>query len=669
MARNFRLINQDLDPDTIIFLGDLFDGGREWATERARLLNNAQKKNLQDMRIDVDVQAKENPGTENSKRSIESYNKALAQPHDHAVKKKDHFLNERGEDLKEFVHGEHGRWSRWGQKQWNAEFARFVHIFFDTEQLYPGNKREVFPAYEVQSDPIIVENGAGNATWKEYATVGGKQRRVIASLPGNHDLGFGLGVQLAVRDRFHLHFGESNRVDVIGNHTFISLDTPSLSALSQYMPEGGETSSDKAEELTHIWQPTMHYMQSLKDRSSKLVQKALSGYYSDDSPKRGYSHSVVDPEAQSSSPNHVQSSTSSNFQLPVVLLTHVPLYRDPETDCGRLREGGRAIPISAGYQYQNIITQSLTAKIANSVSAAGELIHIFSGDDHDYCDVNHRYNIAHGLSGSGRSVLRSVKEITVKSFSWAMGVRRPGFLLVSLWNPVNAQGETIGTPLPTIQTHLCLLPDQLGVFIDYALFLGMTIAMLLIRAVYLGLRPPAAGDWEEGEDGDSIKLLPPRFRAKLDGRANGYSTPSRNGSEAKGRQRASSTSTSANANRNATLGVQRSYNARTRSVSPAKGIQTGTSYSLPNLQEHSGPLIEKAGYYPPVRWSDPADESDEEKSVGVPVEQEEDCQGKLRKRKRTRFTKVRMAINEFLASLVLVGAPSTLFYCWLIKNG
>ncbi|KXL42002.1 hypothetical protein M433DRAFT_71625, partial [Acidomyces richmondensis BFW] len=415
MARNFRLINQDLDPDTIVFLGDLFDGGREWATERARPLKAAQRKILQGMGIN------------------------------------------------EFVYGENGRWSRWGQKQWNAEFARFVRIFFDPEQLYPESKRK-------------------------YATTGRKQRRIIASLPGNHDLGFGMGVQLAVRDRFQLHFGESNRVDIIGNHTFISLDTPSLSASSQYMPEGGETPPDKAAELNYIWQPTMQYMESLKERSSKLVQEALREYYFGDMTWPGYSHDVVDPEVQSYSPNSIKATPRSSFQLPVVLLTHVPLYRDPETDCGHLREGGRAIPISAGYQYQNVITQSLTTKIAQRVSAAGELVHIFSGDDHDYCDVNHRYNIAQGSSGSGRSVLRSVKEITVKSFSWAMGVRRPGFLLVSLWNPVNAQGETIGTPLPTIQTHLCLLPDQLAVFIDYATLLGLTFSVLLIRATYLGLR-------------------------------------------------------------------------------------------------------------------------------------------------------------------------------------
>lgn len=669
MARNFRLINQDLDPDTIVFLGDLFDGGREWATERARPLKAAQRKILQGMGINVGAHGKEESRMTNSKRSIESYNKALTQPHDHAIKKKDHFLNERGEDLKEFVYGENGRWSRWGQKQWNAEFARFVRIFFDPEQLYPESKRKVFAAYEVQSDPIMIENGADNVTWIEYATTGRKQRRIIASLPGNHDLGFGMGVQLAVRDRFQLHFGESNRVDIIGNHTFISLDTPSLSASSQYMPEGGETPPDKAAELNYIWQPTMQYMESLKERSSKLVQEALREYYFGDMTWPGYSHDVVDPEVQSYSPNSIKATPRSSFQLPVVLLTHVPLYRDPETDCGHLREGGRAIPISAGYQYQNVITQSLTTKIAQRVSAAGELVHIFSGDDHDYCDVNHRYNIAQGSSGSGRSVLRSVKEITVKSFSWAMGVRRPGFLLVSLWNPVNAQGETIGTPLPTIQTHLCLLPDQLAVFIDYATLLGLTFSVLLIRATYLGLRSSSGADWEECDDVDSIKLLPPRFRSKPSVKANGYSTPTRNGSEAKGRQRASSTSTSSNANRNATLGVQRSYNARTRSVSPAKGIQRGPSYSLPNLQEHSGPLIEKAGYYPTVRWSDPADESDEEKSVGIPPEQEEDCQGKSRRRKRTRVTKVWMAINEFMASLVIVGAPSTLFYCWLIKNG
>ena len=117
----------------------------------------------------------------------------------------------------------------------------------------------------------------------------------------------------------------------------------------------------------------------------------------------------------------------------------------------------------------------------------GNVEYAFSGDDHDYCEVLHRGY----TSRSG-----GVREITVKSISWAMGVRKPGVLLVSLWNPVDDKGAPIKSAESsrdsepqkqtsgTIQTHLCLLPDQLSIFIQYAFLLGITLVVILIEAVY-----------------------------------------------------------------------------------------------------------------------------------------------------------------------------------------
>ncbi|KAK4549989.1 hypothetical protein LTR36_002956 [Oleoguttula mirabilis] len=687
MARNFRLINAHLDPDSIVFLGDLLDGGREWATSRARPLNRAQKdggaeKSTEKRGEAADSAAVAGHGNADAgdvkvKRSVGSYRKALSMPHDHQIKKKDHLLDASGNDLKEFVPGENGRWSKWDQRQWDADFVRFGRIFFDTDQLYPQSDRKAFAAYEVPSDAISIENGASNATSQEYALMGGKQRRVITSLPGNHDVGFGMGVQLAVRDRFQLHFGESNRVDIIGNHTFVSLDTPSLSAAGQFLPEGGETSPQKIYEHEHVWKPTMDFLENLRAPARKAVADTLHEYYPDSNPERGYPHTVHDPQDLADQPTITglgNEALKAKAQLPVIVLTHMPLYRDPDTDCGHLRERGRAISVSAGYQYQNVVTRSLSNTILNRVSTAGELAHIFSGDDHDYCDITHRYNLGQSNGGKSAPTPRSVKEITAKSFSWAMGVRHPGFQLVSLWNPVDATGKTVGTPLPTIQTHLCLLPDQLSIFIDYAILLGVTLVVLLVRAIFVGLRANAETDSDEGT-WTPMKLVLPRFQPKVHDPANGSSTPTRNGSKSKGRQRTSSTSTSNNHGSNNSLGVQRSYNARTRSVSPANNYAPASPYApsgtgLPNLQEHTGPLIEKAGYYPQVRWTDPDDESDEEKSVGVGGDgaEDEDSQAKWKKKLRT-TGRVRRVLEEFAVSVLLVGTPVVLFYAWLIKNG
>ena len=655
MARNFRLINAHLDPDSIVFLGDLFDGGREWAPGKAKGLKTSQRKKLEHLGIIA----------EKEKRSMESYKAALSRPHAYPIIKEDHNIGPNGKDLREFVPGENGRWAKWGYKQWDSDFARFGRIFLDAGQLYPGSDRRLFAAYDVPQDPVNIENGADNVTWQEYATSGAQQRRLITTLPGNHDLGLGAGVQLAVRDRFQSRFGEPNRIDVLGNHTFVSLDTPSLSAHSQYLPSGYESGAGHLQQLTHIWKPPMDFLEDVRTPARKLVSHTLSEYYPSEHEVLGWPHRVRDTNHANDEPlssGFSKDSLKTKPQLPVVLLSHVPLYRPPESDCSRLREKGNSIRIAMGYQYQNVLTQPLSKDIVTKVSAAGDIVGIFSGDDHDYCDVTHKYNIApytplfaEGAPGDMKSRLTHIKEITVKSFSWAMGVRKPGFLLVSLWNPVDAQGKTIGTPLPTVQTHQCLLPDQLGIFINYGLLLVFTLPMLLIRAVLLGLRTAESPDSDDGNSTPTRMTLP-RFRPKSNGTANGYAHPTLK--ESKGRHRASSSSASVNNSSN--LGVQRSYNARTRSVSPALGISS-------NQPQPVGPLIEKAGYFPQVKWIDPADEeSDEESHVGKIAE--EDSQAKTKWRRRAPRTAKKVFV-EFGASLLVVGVPSMLWYFFLIRNG
>jgi ethanolamine phosphate phosphodiesterase len=683
MARNFKLINTMLDPDSVVFLGDLFDGGREWATSKARPLRASQRKKLLKMlglEDDSKVTKREavEEGDAGEKRSMESYHKAMLQPHSGHVDKKDHFLAPDGRDLKAFVPGENGRWSAWGQGQWDKDFRRFSHIFFDPGQLYPQTEREVVAAYEVDADKVGVINGAKNVTTTEYATYGGKQRKVLASLPGNHDLGFGMGVQLPVRDRFEMHFGDTNRVDVIGNHTFVSVDAPSLSASGQFMPGGGETPEGKVQELEYLWQPTGQFLMGLNVTAGKAVNDELAQFYPNAATDAGYPHKVTHATDAKERPTDPYASYP---QLPVILLSHVPLYREPDTDCGPLRERGRAISVSAGYQYQNVLTRSISNNLVKSVSEAGRLVQVFSGDDHDYCEMSHRYNIGapeQPANDAQRQTpgLANVPEITVKSFSWAMGVRKPGFLLVSLWNPVDEFGTSMTRPkTETGQTHLCLLPDQLGIFIDYVRLLAMTLLTMVVWSVYVVLRyPHPAG--EEDEDAVSEKESPmsqqlksmlPRFRAGTNG-----SAASKSQSGNAGRHRAASTSTSSNHshNNNGHLGVQRSYNARTRSVSPA--------YPPPRVpspyveSSNGGPLIDKAGYYPQVRWSDPTDaedESDEESHIGAVSEtDEDDSQAKWKRRRRTPG-RARRALGEFAWSLLLVGVPSLVWYVWLVRRG
>nr|POE49534.1 kexin [Quercus suber] len=669
MARNFRLINHELDPDSVVFLGDLFDGGREWEPAKAKDLKPWQIEMLKNSRPARDdsgtpsgaVPREKGDGQEadvevvKSKRSLDDGSSAGAQDDGHTTehKKTDKNKDAVAKDPKAFVPGEQGRWQKWGQKQWDEEYRRFVRIFFEERQLYPTRDRQLVADYlGVTPDAVSVSNGASKKVSFQAATAGGKQRRLVTSLPGNHDLGFGEKVQLSVRNRFYSRFGEGNRVDVLGNHTLVSIDTPSLSAQKQYVTFG-ETSDEKALQLRHIWEPTAEFLNNLTSTVATTNIAALRELYpnSDEVPR--LMHDVMPLE------NALQHATKRDPtipgpQLPIILLTHVPLYRDSDTDCGRRRERGNAIPLVAGYQYQNVITKDLTHTLIGRISSAGSIAHVFSGDDHDYCELNHRYNV--DVAGSRSTVLRNVKEITVKSFSWAMGVRRPGFQLVSLWNPVGPDGQTVGTPLPTIQSHLCLLPDQLRIFIEYALLLGVTLVNLVVRAIWVGLRAEESSVSESDDDFFPFpRLSLPRFSNPPKATANGFSTIARNGSQSKGRQRASSTSASTNGSNANNLSVQRSYTARTRSISPN-----------PYAGQLPGPLIDQAGYYPQVRWTDPDEFSDDEESNLGTVD-EDDTQAKWRRQPRKKG-KVRRVLDELSSSLFFIGGVSVVYYTWLISH-
>ncbi|KAJ6129505.1 hypothetical protein N7512_002285 [Penicillium capsulatum] len=376
LRRSFESIQQSLDPDSVLFLGDLFDGGREWATAKS------------------------------------------SSPEKQYQKYDDSF------------------WKK-------------------------------------------------NMPWaKKQASVEKRGRRMIASLPGNHDLGFGNGIQRAVRERFQTFFGRGNRVDVIGNHTFVSVDTVSLSAMDQPDPVTGSSSpglSPEGYELPPppaIWKDTGDFLDKIPTERAIAETEELRALRNQ-SENLQFQHRVAGAGENSIYDKPVPKSVG----LPTVLLTHVPLYRKAATPCGPLREHyppaspdveedeQNALKIAGGYQYQNVLTQTVSNELVTK--AGPNIVQVYSGDDHDYCEVSHRE-----FNGSP-------KEITVKSISWAMGVRHPGFVLTSLWNPIDLEtGEpTQKGSSPTIQNHLCLLPDQLGIFIRYGCILALSILILLINSI------------------------------------------------------------------------------------------------------------------------------------------------------------------------------------------
>lgn len=385
----------------MIFLGDLFDGGREWSTAPSR-----------------------RPETQSPDK----------------------------------------RWNKYGEEFWFREYCRFGRIFFD---------------------PWLQ---GGQVTRR-----GQRGRKMLAGLPGNHDLGFGNGIRLPVRERFNAYFGDGNRVDVIGNHTFVSLDTVSLSANGQTEATTRSQEDGAAEERTHkIWEPAEKFLLEVKAEKARKVKQELrlqAGLPENEL----LDHRVLDlnDHHSSDSPNI----SNSDANIPSVLLTHVPLYRAPGIPCGPLREryppsrlnadpgeeplkdARNALPVAAGDQYQTVLSAAISNEIIEKVGGVED---VFSGDDHDYCEIIHRgYTSKNG----------GVREITVKAMSYSSGIRKPGFLMLSLWNPIDAQGNPIGargdaSQSRTIETHLCLLPDQLSILMRYGLLFGVTLVSLLVRAIF-----------------------------------------------------------------------------------------------------------------------------------------------------------------------------------------
>ncbi|KAG7195651.1 uncharacterized protein KQ657_003421 [Scheffersomyces spartinae] len=139
-----------------------------------------------------------------------------------------------------------------------------------------------------------------------------------------------------------------------------------------------------------------------------------------------------------------------NPQFPRILLSHVPLFRNNQNQlCGPLRESSKKFPLQKGLQYQTVIDYEVSQLVLGKLHPTL----VFAGDDHDYCEIEQTFKY------NGKSI--SAKEITVKSASMNMGIKRPAVQLLSLNNPYNPNPKTTTDDLlsETYQTEMCYLPD------------------------------------------------------------------------------------------------------------------------------------------------------------------------------------------------------------------
>jgi hypothetical protein len=497
LARSYIQLSKVLRPDTVFFLGDLFDGARDWKTGTGESAD---------------------PAWAEGRR-----------PKDEA-KQYPYWRKHYGEDF------------------WLKEYDRFGRIFF--KHWNDGSSE---------------------------ARNGQRGKKIIASLPGNHDIGFGPLVKVPVRNRFEAYFGETNRVDVIGNHTFVSVDGLSLSARSD---DNG---------TPEIYRPVEEFLKNVQATKRRAVERELR--LLDGKPGELTQKHVVEDLHHADFtflPTLDPGPRAPTF--PTILLTHVPLYRAPDTPCGPYREhwppatppagqttpvnpdARNAISISRGWQYQNVLGETDSINLVKDV---GDIISVFSGDDHDYCELTH---------GEDK---QNVKEITVKSMSYAMGVKKPGFLMVSMWNPVDAAGRSIGThgsghgatggtKATTIETHLCLLPNQLAVLLKYLMLLCVTLIALIIRAILVPiLNLKQFSPLKSANSSDNLN----HFLA-MSNKENINNSPYRQEPQQFSSRLSNSSTSSTSSNGQQSLAPRSTAN-RTRSVSPGPSYGYGLPPSQP----------------------------------------------------------------------------------------
>ncbi|CAK7901373.1 cell division control protein 1 [[Candida] anglica] len=232
-------------------------------------------------------------------------------------------------------------------------------------------------------------------------------RRSIRSIPGNHDIGF-QEIDKKVRDRFSAFFGEPNDYIEIGNHSIVLVDTISLSH------KDNAINADAKEFLRTI--------------DLKL-----------------------------------------NPQMPRILFSHVPLYRDNQKQlCGPLREKGDPFPLQAGKQYQTVLDHDVSQKVLAMIEPSV----IFSGDDHDYCHIKHKYTFD-GFE-------KEAEEISVKTASMTCGVKYPAIQLLSLHNPYEAGKRQTKDSPPSYKTKMCYMPSPYFALYSYIFFIGGSILFLAL---------------------------------------------------------------------------------------------------------------------------------------------------------------------------------------------
>ncbi|KAL8276775.1 hypothetical protein RQP46_010831 [Phenoliferia psychrophenolica] len=178
------------------------------------------------------------------------------------------------------------------------------------------------------------------------------------------------------------------------------------------------------------------------------------------------SMALLEDEGGTEARAFVESLADRPSTLPRILLTHIPLYRPDGTPCGNDREHARPIYEGEGKNYRNELDKATSDWLLRSLKPTL----VYSGDDHDACVVEHAFPSSPKVPAPASFAGSLIRESTIKAFSMAMGIHRPGYHLLSL-SPSS----------PSYSQTTCVLPDQLSIWLSSYL----TTSLILLVALLL----------------------------------------------------------------------------------------------------------------------------------------------------------------------------------------
>lgn len=276
----------------------------------------------------------------------------------------------------------------------------------------------------------MMDNGRHLMSDEEYETYYQRFKNIFKEernvpqyfIPGNHDIGLDFSPSFSPHAyaRYTSHFGVPNFEISLANHTLIMFDAPG------YADENAKRHAQK--KSVEEWVP-------MPGRSLQFMKKFASAKFHF-TPDKNKNKNLISP-------------FEATHTDPVILFSHIPLYRQDGKSCGPLRERGTLRP-GAGHGYQNTLAKHASQRLVQALKP----IAIFSGDDHDYCEYTHHFELLDPPH-------QFIPEISVRTISMSMNVRRPGFQLLSL-TPVQLRDDD----LPTYKSVPCLLPDQLRIYLN-----------------------------------------------------------------------------------------------------------------------------------------------------------------------------------------------------------